>query len=279
MIERYALLLLLVGCGGASAEASSPASAPEAPPPAVSVLDTAQKPVEMKPEWVEAVSRAQAIGRAIYEYDAAASVATDALLAKFGDKPPVAGFLAVKDPGLVVYFFDRAGPGAAFRVVMNGDKPGPLEAIDGKKPLSAAAASARQAFESASKVDFPRAPGPYNFVVLPGSVVSQPGWLVYFLSAPRDPGELVVGGHVRIAVADDGKTIREVAPLSKGPMRIPPPPPGAAAAVVSNLVSDTPLETHVFLSLGSPRPLFVVTRAGLWKLERGEIAYLGPTQA
>lgn len=287
MTKRGALFLLLLGCGGPAATtepAASPTGAPPSAdateaPPQTAQIDGPLAPVEMQPEWTAAVARAEALGRAIYEYDAAASMATDVLLAKFGDRPPVAGFLAVKDPELVVYFFDRAGPGAAFRVAMRGDKPGPLEAMDGKKPLSTAAQGARQAFAAASEVEFPRAPGPYNFVVLPGSIASQPGWLVYFLSAPRDPGELVIGGHVRIGVGADGKTIREMTPLSKTPVRIPPPPPNAAASLVTSMVADTPLETHVFVSLGSPRPLFVGTRVGLWKLERGHVTYLGQPKA
>lgn len=274
------ILLALGACSPAAPPpAHEPSSQEDAPAagevPAPSASNAVDANAKVKPEWVKANARAEILGREIYEYDHASATATDVLLAKLGNQPPVAGFLAVREAALVVYFFDRAGPGAAFRVTMKGTKPGSLELMDGKKPMPEEAAGARRAFESASKTEFPRAPGPYNAVTLPGKLVGEPGWIVYFLSAPMKVDEVVAGGHVRVSIGADGTTVREVMPLSRSALRLPMPPPNSVGIVLSHVVSDTPAETHVFLSLAHRKPIFLATRTGMWKVEDGRVAYMG----
>ena len=85
---------------------------------------------------------------------------------------------------------------------------------------------------------------------------------------------MVFGIHYRVLVSSDGRTIKQVVPLSKSAIVIPPPshgpggmPPGAVpvAAMVSQIVTDWPLEMHVFVSLLHDRaPLDVVTQRGTW---------------
>jgi hypothetical protein len=113
---------------------------------------------------------------------------------------------------------------------------------------------------------------PWNPVVLPGAAIGRrDGILVYLLAAEQRAGEMVFGIHYRILVSEDGATIKHALPLSKSPIVIRPPeeelPPGATpvAVAVSQIVTDWPLETHVFVSLLHKRePVYVVTRRGAW---------------
>lgn len=49
----------------------------------------------------------------------------------------------------------------------------------------------------------------------------------------------------------------------------------AAALAVSHLVTDFPLETHVFASLLNKLPIYVVTRRGYWCVDGDRIRFLG----
>jgi hypothetical protein len=114
---------------------------------------------------------------------------------------------------------------------------------------------------------------PFNPVLIPGSAIGYPASIVvYVLSAEQTAGEMVFGIHYRVLVSEDGTTVKQVVPLSKSALVIPPPSKedragGAVpvAAMVSQLVTDWPLETHVFVSLLHHRaPIYVVTRRGTW---------------
>ena len=90
------------------------------------------------------------------------------------------------------------------------------------------------------------------------------------LRGEHQADEMVFGIHYRVLVSEDGTTIKHALPLSKSALVIGPHgdiPPGAkpVAAVVSQIVTDWPLETHVFVSLLHDRaPIYVVTRRGVW---------------
>jgi hypothetical protein len=63
------------------------------------------------------------------------------------------------------------------------------------------------------------------------------------------------------------------------PLRSPEMPPDAklSALTVTHLVTEWPLQTHVFVSLLHKLPIFVATSRGLWKIDGYQpIAYLGP---
>jgi hypothetical protein len=82
---------------------------------------------------------------------------------------------------------------------------------------------------------------------------------------------MVFGIHYRVLASEDGNTVKQVLPLSKSALVIPPPgenlPPDAVpvAAYVTQITTDWPLETHVFVSLLHKRhPIYVVTQRGIW---------------
>jgi hypothetical protein len=121
-------------------------------------------------------------------------------------------------------------------------------------------------------------------VVLPAQpAIGEDGILVYLLAGTMKPDVAVLGQHHRVLVSPDGKRVVRFEPLSKGIIQLPMtggnPSPGAhvVSLAVTHVVSDTPLETHVFASLRYGIALVVATRAATWRVDRDKIDYLGPS--
>ena len=116
---------------------------------------------------------------------------------------------------------------------------------------------------------------PYNFEVLDDP--DGEGYVVYSLVASRKAHEMVVGGHSRISLAADAKTVKSVDALSNSLLILDKREgqgqgQDAVGSIVSHVVSDTPVETHVFLSLMHRQSLFVVTSDGaIWNVEEGKV--------
>jgi len=112
--------------------------------------------------------------------------------------------------------------------------------------------------------------------------VKDPGsdrWLVWALATAPEPGAVAIGGHIRFTISADGTTVISRDALSLGCIVITPepPPPGkkSMAALVTHLVSDAPVETHVFVNLLYDLPLLVeVPGQSMWQIERGHIRRL-----
>lgn len=89
------------------------------------------------------------------------------------------------------------------------------------------------------------------------------GPAVYFLGQPAATGDIVFGRHYKVV----GET---VTPSTKSCLS-QSLPPNVVAPFVTHLLSDTPTEFHVYLSLQQNKPLFVNTRLGVWRVEEGKI--------
>ncbi len=113
----------------------------------------------------------------------------------------------------------------------------------------------------------------YNTVVLEGLDGTEPVWVVYLLAATRDPNIVVLGGHHRITVSADGTRIIRNEPLSRSCLQLARNPDGAAL-MVTNAISQEPLETHVFSSLLYRMPLYVGTDLGVFAVEGNQIRFL-----
>jgi len=235
------------------------------------------------------------LGREIYQHDQLAWVATDKVFAQVSEATIRAdggcGWV-VDTSGAepLVRFVRRSGPGAseeaAYDVLFpKGDKP--VVAVPKDRTLTPHQVRVRAALASAlapfAKGEYPLckvARGGYNFVVLDDPV--EDGFLVYLLR-PKDTMDSVpVGGHYRVSVSADGKTVKQVDRLSascltlnKGAAKTPTD--GKIVALSMNhVVSNTPVETHVFVSLQDKLPLFVVTPDGrMWDVENGKITAAG----
>ena len=87
------------------------------------------------------------------------------------------------------------------------------------------------------------------------------GWLVWLLTSTTDANIVPVGGHYRFTISADGRTVLGRDQLSNGCLPMNRAAEGAngqtAAMFVSQIVSQTPVETHVFLSLQNRLPIYV----------------------
>jgi hypothetical protein len=100
------------------------------------------------------------------------------------------------------------------------------------------------------------------------------GFLVYFLAASSQSGDRILGGHFRITVSADGSKAEQIDALSPG---ITKDKSKAAqgtrekAIIISQLVSDVPVETFIYSSHLFGLPIFVGTKTGTWKVVNGRI--------
>jgi len=115
----------------------------------------------------------------------------------------------------------------------------------------------------------------YNTVVIPRQ--GEPGWLAYALAATNDPNLVLVGGHYRATVSQDGRTGLEQRSFAKGCLVLKNPdvagPDGDMSAyTVGPILDSRPTEIHVFLNLLCGKPLYIVTAdRRFWRIEDGKI--------
>jgi len=109
-------------------------------------------------------------------------------------------------------------------------------------------------------------------------VVAPPGMpadkiAVYYIGAvPKEQG-LMIGRHYRVIVSGDGKTALSVTPSSETCLSIPPQEPDKekVGTLTTHLLTPTPSEFHVFLSLLVHESLYVGTKTGIWEVKDGKI--------
>ncbi|HXU05593.1 MAG TPA: hypothetical protein VN903_31760 [Polyangia bacterium] len=233
-------------------------------------------------DLVRPVEQAARLGRLIYQVDKASAIGTDVLRARVPDyrSRRVAGWLTLEEG-------DAGGDGPAFSVLFYNDENPPRFVFNIRVPRAGEPTLQEYAPPEALNDEMMRlfrarrnalAVAPtgrrrMNPVILPLSTAGQPdSILVYLLAAEMVPGQMVFGVHYRVLASEDGFTIKELTPLSKSALvvdeKLPADVPRGAklvAHVVSHLVTDWPLETHVFVSLLHKNvPIYVVTRRGTW---------------
>ena len=141
------------------------------------------------------------------------------------------------------------------------------------KASSPAFRNARQAAIAAlPKLDSSK----YHFEV--GSDPAGDGLLVYALAHSNDADKVVLGVHYRVAVSHDGTTVKSVEPLSRSALVVSKSqgiPSGATPGPLwtINLISPTPLEPYVYLSLLHHVPIFVgAPDRTIWKVDGSHIS-------
>ena len=87
---------------------------------------------------------------------------------------------------------------------------------------------------------------------------------------------MVFGQHFRALVPRTGSGDTYMMPLSSSVLEVPTTRPDGdtAALMVTHLVTDYPMETHVFNSLLSRQPLYVGTRRGIWCVDGDKISLI-----
>lgn len=216
-----------------------------------------------------------AMGSAIFLQDRAAARATDALLARFGGKPPegLIGWIAVQeDEGHLVRFLvgelDKPRPGYDVLVDKTGRASAVIETV-GADLSEAHATLFRARNTAASGVGALRCAARYNSVVLDDP--DSDGWLVWLLASTTDANKVPMGGHYRFHVSADGRTVEKREQLSNSCLdldRRQAQQGGQTVGLMTNvIVAPQPLEIHVFLSLLNRLPIYVMAGDKLWAVQ------------
>lgn len=261
------LALLLSGVAHAQPASGVAASASKAPARPTAPIKAYELP------------QIEAFGRAIYRQDIAAWLASDALTAKVSDlrAAGLKGWLVEDDGKTATVRFLRdkgAGLEVGYDVIVDGKGAGPVtepadrKLTDEERLMFSARQAAAAAQPAACRAGYNTA------------MVKNPegdGWIVWLLAPAPAAGAIPVGGHYRILVAADGKTVKQVDALSASCLLIEKPKAAdgkPALAFASHIVSPTPVETHVFLSQLYKLPLGVGTNGGkdIWIVDQGKIS-------
>ena len=101
--------------------------------------------------------------------------------------------------------------------------------------------------------------------------------LVELLAGTTEPGTVVLGKHFRVIVSADGRRVESVMPLSKDAVVLKTRDAEGKKVVAMyaiHLLTDYPLETHVFASLAAKLPLYLRTSRGTWLVDGGSITLI-----
>ncbi len=218
-----------------------------------------------------------AMGREIYRQDRAAWLATDALLAAHArsELSDIRGWIVVPaSTGDVVRFLaaDDAGVRARWDVPVDSEGAGPVREVSESAlpPEDLARWTARQT--AIANADPVRCGPALNSVVARDP--DGPGWLVWLLTATTQDGVIPIGGHQRLRISADGRILISRERLSAACLNLTRPDgaDGATIPFVTHIVSDGPVETHVFLSIQNQTVIFVGTKDKLFAVEGDHIS-------
>lgn len=243
------------------------ASAQDDPPPPIRAFD---------------VATVERLGQEMFAQDQLAWRATDALLLEHSEgelrDAGLAGWVTSGIDGADIIRFVRVAaerPEALYDVIFDADGTPALS-----QPADPALSESEIAQYHARRLAIADinvlCADNYNTIALADP--ESDGWLIWAMSATVDPGILPAGGHVRFTISADGDKILERDALSLGCMNIERPgaadgPDDAVSSFVTHVVSLTPVESHVFLSLAESIPLYVGTLDGNgWRVEGGRIS-------
>ena len=117
----------------------------------------------------------------------------------------------------------------------------------------------------------------YNYVVL--SDPDGSGFLVYALGQAPKRGDVVIHGHFRVTISDDGERVERVDALSHSLLTEYDLPAGLpkgthlAGAAIMQIVSPKPVETLIYASNLMQMPFVVATppNGQIWYVEKGKI--------
>lgn len=220
-----------------------------------------------------------ALGRELFRRDQMAAIATDVLMAGQPEarEVPIKGWIT--EPGVEkgrVYFVQKEGAQLSLAYVVTFPEKGEPRIEDQRGAALPPYVATRYAARESAIAAIPKfMKAPYNFEVL--DAPDGKGFLVYALAATTEPDEIIVGGHYRVSVSADG-SVQQVDPLSRSFVTLQKSKPGAPkdakveGMMMTHLVSSTPVETHVFLSLLHSLPFYVTTPDRvIWKVSEGKI--------
>ncbi|HEX4636080.1 MAG TPA: hypothetical protein VH189_07840 [Rhizomicrobium sp.] len=223
------------------------------------------------------------LGHDMYLQDRAAWHASDALIAVHPQadllKEKVRGWIVEDRPdGQLVRFIRTGdtGPEAAYDISNASGKPVVTAPQD--RNLTGSEKAQYFARDLALKSVTQRCGDNYNTVVLKDP--AGPGWLAWALAATSNPNLVMAGGHHRLTVSADGTQVVQMDALSRSCAMLQkggsvPAGGKLAGLLTTQLVSNLPVETFVFLSLNQGLPIFVMTPdRTLWRVADGKISQI-----
>jgi hypothetical protein len=236
------------------------------------------------PTQRKAIKQAERLGKAIYEQDMVAAQATDALRTQVSieRESRVKGWVVTsRGTTSLVSFVGELVDGhyVLYEVELNAGKAPVVTVLKPPRELHGAALTMFLARQAAFAAMPSACSERYNTIVLPGKIVKRDGWLVYLLAATTEQGQVLVGGHFRADVSAEGRTVRSIEPLANTCLTLDlmdTDSEPVAALFMTQVLTDTPIETHVFLNLLHKVDFYVITEPGIWGITDGQIRYVGP---
>lgn len=218
-----------------------------------------------------------AMGQEIHRQDIAAWVASDALVGKFGGTQPqgLVGWIIVPEGrDQKVRFLKSEGDViiAGWDVIVRNGRAGDVVDVTDGTLSDQEQARFRARITAASNIGRLRCSPRMNAVVTDDP--DSDGWLVWLLTSTNDANIVPMGGHYRFLISADGTTVQQRDMLSNSclPMSRTVPQGGQIAALTaSQIVSDGPVETHVFLSLQQRLPIYVIADDKLFEVNGARI--------
>jgi hypothetical protein len=224
-------------------------------------------------------SKLEDVGNALYAKDRAAWLATNRLMENAQRPSGLRGWITVpSDGGWRVLFVEEERETYCSRmsVLVGEGGAGALGQTECCEPLTSEQRAMFLARQTALSALRTRCSENYNTVVLPHEG-PEAAWAAYVLAATQEPGKFVIGGHVRVLVREGGVDIVDYQPLSNTCLTLDTPSSDEgklAALMVSHVLDDHPIETHVFLSLLHRLELYVITESAMWSVAEGRIKLL-----
>jgi hypothetical protein len=208
------------------------------------------QPAPVSPEEQARADRAERIGALIFEQDAAAARATDALVAAAGPKPPVHGWVTrVSSDAATTSFLGADDTQVVYEVVAAAGAAPSVTKVDPPHPLDTEGAAIFRAQTTARHALQARCGDSYNPVVLPAALLGKDGWLVYLLAASTRPDVRVLAGHHLVRVSADGNAVLEDVPLSGSCIVARGRPQSRDLLLLSRTTGDMPTEADYYTAL------------------------------
>jgi hypothetical protein len=277
---RHAVIVLamLLGC----------VSRPPAGSPAPPSSDGAEVPIPV--ELREQVERSSEIGKYLYTLDKVAALGTDVLQANVGDLQTagIVGYIPLQEGDengptgafVVSFFTPDDPPRVRYAVRVERNAAPTFEAFDppreGNEGLTVLVRARQLAIAA-----MPEIKQLVNPILLPGAALGEAGTIVYLLAGTKRHNVAVLGRHYRALIPPEGGRVSYIKPLTRAIVEIPTLDPfgkRVEGLAVSHVVTDYPLETHVFASLLYELPISVITSRGVWAVEGERITFFGKLQ-
>lgn len=247
--------------------------------------------LEVPADLEQNIQTSSRVGRRIWVLDMAALVGTDTLLEHVPDPkaaglggylplPESFGYGPPQDSLVVLFYTDEFPQRVRYQVRVFSGAPPIFEEFDPPAPITPDLSRLIRARELALAAR-PPTKQLANPVVLPGALIGEDAVLVYVLAGTKQSGLAIFGRHFKARVSVDGTKLLSMTPLSKSELEVPTRNEAGdkvVSLVVSHLVTEYPLETHVFTSLLIQVPVYVSTRRGVWRVDGDKIDLIGPAR-